>query len=312
MDSGRTEGGVPLSMIPLLEVAHREEEKDSQRGSWIARQEQEGKKRKRSSNWSEAETLQLLILRKGQLQNKDERKSCPKGSSAWDEIAAQLKEHNFTARSGKHVGERWDTLRRVYMDIEERCKTTKETYTSILDANRELFKFIPTEYTQRWHELIADCKPGKRRGKKPIESGNSQKLEPAAAPSVTSYRAPTEAGSDGNVKGYVPRESSPASGVGVASAFDSLIRDIERAICCQKKQDKSCGRKYARRGRDSDERAEPNGVELSEDTCDAVETNVVASLQSLLAALKSTSEFTSSGKPGPNLLHVTSPLEMLS
>jgi hypothetical protein len=48
--------------------------------------------------------------------------------------------------------------------------------------------------------------------------------------------------------------------------------------------------------RDSDERAEANGVELAEDTgCDA-KVNVVASLQSVLAALKSASEFTSSGK----------------
>jgi hypothetical protein len=131
--------GVSLSMIPLLEVAYskcQEEEKDKggmqgqgQRGAWQTRQEQEdaGKKRKRSSNWSEAETLQLLLLRKGQLQSKEERKSCPKGSSAWDEIASQLKE-KFTPRSGKHVGERWDTLRRVYMDIEEHCSKTQETY----------------------------------------------------------------------------------------------------------------------------------------------------------------------------------------
>lgn len=114
--SGGEERGVPLSMIPLLEVAYskcQEEEKgkdgmqgqgQGQRGAWQTRQEQEdaGKKRKRSSNWSEAETLQLLLLRKGQLQSKEERKSCPKGSSAWDEIASRLKE-NFTLRSGKHV-----------------------------------------------------------------------------------------------------------------------------------------------------------------------------------------------------------------
>lgn len=303
MESGRDEGGVPLSMIPLLEVAYskcQEEEKDTQKGSWITQEETAGKKRKRSSNWSEAETLELLLLRKGQLQNKDDRKACPKGSSAWDEIAAQLKE-KFTPRSGKHVGERWDTLRRVYMDIEERCSKTQKTYAQILDANRELFKFIPTEYTHMWHELIADCKPGKRRGKKPIESGNSPA---AAAPSkavedysVTSYRAPVEACSEGNP--YVQRESSPTSvaqSPGIASAFGTLIKDVERVISCRRKQDKSCGRKYARRGRDSDERADANGVELSEDTCDAMEMNVVSSLQSVLAALKSTSEFTSSGE----------------
>ena len=59
---------------------------------------------------------------------------------------------------------------------------------------------------------------------------------------------------------------------------------------------------------DSDERAEANGVELAEDTgCDA-KVNVVASLQSVLAALKSASEFTSSGKSftgGVLMLHVT-------
>ena len=100
--------------------------------------------------------------------------------------------------------------------------------------------------------------------------------------------------SEGNV--YVQRESSPTSvaqSPGIASAFGSLIKDVERVISCRRKQDKSCGRKYARRGRDSDE---ANGVELSEDTCDAMEMNVVSSLQSVLAALKSTSEFTSSGE----------------
>lgn len=340
MESGGNEEGVPLSMIPLLEVAYskcQEEEKDNntiqsqapKQGAWVTRQEQEesaGKKRKRSSNWSEAETLQLLLLRKGQLQNKEDRKSCPKGSSAWDEIASQLKEH-FIPRSGKHVGERWDTLRRVYMDIEERCSKTQETYAEILDANRELFKFIPTEYTQKWHELIADCKPGKRRGKKTIDSVSAQKdvtslpLLIEAAPSktgptledysVTSYRAPTEACSEGNLRGagdtaqveYVQRESSPTSmapSPGIAAAFGTLIKDIERVISCQKKQDKTsqmCGRKYARRTRDTDDRAEANGVEITEDTCGAMEMNVVDSLQSVLAALKSASEFTSSGNP---------------
>jgi len=329
MEPGGAEGGVPLSMIPLLEVAYskcQEAENDNtmqlHKTTAATQEESSGKKRKRSSNWSEAETLQLLILRKGQLLNKDDRKVCPKGSSAWDEIASQLKEH-FTPRSGKHVGERWDTLRRVYMDIEERSSKTNESYAEILDSNREFLKFIPSEYTQKWHELIADCKPGKRRGKKPIESGSSQKVatspllvEPAPSKvgptiedySVTSYRAPIEACSEGNgnpVRGtigdaaYVQRESSPTSVVqspGIASAFGTLIKDIERVISCQKKQDKSCGRKYVRRGRDSDERAvEANDVELSEDTCDAVEMNVVSSLQSVLAALKSASEFTSSG-----------------
>ncbi|KAG0602923.1 hypothetical protein M758_10G052100 [Ceratodon purpureus] len=338
MESGGEETGVPLSMIPLLEVAYskcQEEEKDTdgmqgqgQKGAWPTRQEQEeaGKKRKRSSNWSEAETLQLLVLRKGQLQNKEERKSCPKGSSAWDEIASQLKE-KFTHRSGKHVGERWDTLRRVYMDIEEHCSKTHETYAEVLDANRDLFKFIPTEYTQKWHELIADCKPGKRRGKKTNEVVSLPKV--AASPLLveatpsrteptiedylsTSYKAPIETCPEGNVTQlridrapadaahieFRPSELSPtlvAHPSGIASAFDTLIKDIDHILSCQNDHDKSgqmCGRN--RRTRDSDERAETNGVGLAEDTdCDA-KVKVVASLQSVLAALKSASEFTSS------------------
>ena len=338
MECNGNEGGVPLSMIPLLEVAYskcQEEEKDSvqeqvQKGAWLARQEQEeaGKKRKRSSNWSEAETLQLLLLRKGQLQNKEERKSCPKGSIAWDEIASQLKE-KFTPRSGKHVGERWDTLRRVYMDIEEHCSKTQETYAEVLDANRDSFKFIPTEYTQKWHELIADCKPGKRRGKKLNESGSiPQKVVTSlpsvrAAPSRTepavgnySNIAPLETCPDGNLTQsrldrapadaahteFVPSESSPTSVAqpsGIASAFGTLIKDIERILSCQKNQDTSgqiCWKKCAKMTGDSDHRAEANGVELADEMrCDA-KVNVVGSLQSVLAALKSASEFTNSGK----------------
>jgi hypothetical protein len=326
--SGGEEGGVPLSMIPLLEVAYskcQEEEKDKggmqgqgQRGAWQTRQEQEdaGKKRKRSSNWSEAETLQLLLLRKGQLQSKEERKSCPKGSSAWDEIASQLKE-KFTPRSGKHVGERWDTLRRVYMDIEEHCSKTQETYAEVLDANRDSFKFIPTEYTQKWHELITDCKPGKRRGKKPNDSVTLPKvvtspLVAEAAPTRTEpaiedyFKAPTEGGltqlrldkapADSAHVEFRPSELSPTSVTqpsGIASAFGTLIKDIEHILTCQENLGEMCGR---RRARDSDERAEANGVKLAEDTVCDVKVNVVASLQSVLVALKSASEFTSSGK----------------
>lgn len=340
MECSGNEAGVLLSMIPLLEVAYskcQEEEKDNmqghgqgQKGSWLTRQEQEevGKKRKRSSNWSETETLQLLILRKGQLHNKEGRKSCPKGSSAWDEIASQLKE-KFTPRSGKHVGERWDTLRRVYMDIEEHCSKTQETYAVVLDANRDLFKFIPTEYTQKWHELIADCKPGKRRGKKSNECVSTlpkvvtSPLLAEAAPSRTerAYNTPGETSPEDNLAElrldrapgdaahieFIPSEWSPTSvaqSSGIASAFGTLIKDIEHILLCQKDQDKSgqmCRRTCSRRTADA------NGVELADDTgCDA-KVNVVASLQSVLAALKSASEFTSSGTPS-SMLHSTSHL----
>lgn len=334
MEASGDQGTVPLSMIPLLEVAYskcQEEEKDGleQRSSWNTKREPEGgKKRKRSSNWSEAETIQLLLLRKAQLQNKEERRACPKGSSAWDEIASQLKD-KFIPRSGKHVGERWDTLRRVYTDIEEHCSEHQKTYAEVLDANRELFKFIPTEYTQKWHELIADCKPGKRRGKKTTEAVSSQKdltssLFTEAAPlktgpvieeyPMTSHKPSDESGSQGDVNllkldraaadaahiEYRPSESSPtlrAQSSQIASAFDTLIKDIEHIFSRQRYQHNSsqrCERTYARRTRDCDERVDGNGVERMNDMCYSSKMNVVASLQSVLEALKSASEFTSS------------------
>jgi hypothetical protein len=127
----------------------------------VERQDGRSKKcRIRSENWSAKETLQLLNLRKAVVQT-----SVAKGSDAWKQIAQQLAGLNpdSQARSSKQVAQRWDTLVKVYVSVEEQCCESGRSYSEVIDDRQQRCK---AEYRQLWHELIAQGNPGKRRGGK--------------------------------------------------------------------------------------------------------------------------------------------------
>lgn len=138
------------------------------------------KKRSRSENWSAKETLQMLQLRKAIVEN-----STAEGSDAWNQIAQRLAHMSpeSEARSPKQVAQRWDTLVRIYVSVEEqRCETGK-SYGEIIDERQKRCK---SEYRQLWHELISQGNPGKRRaGKAP--------MQPDEAPATVGNGAITQA-----------------------------------------------------------------------------------------------------------------------
>ncbi|KAG0582309.1 hypothetical protein KC19_3G050500 [Ceratodon purpureus] len=149
-----------------MEGGGREEEEDDNDAYLKRIRDEEGverqdvcakRRRIRSENWGASETLQMLELRKAVVQT-----STAKGSDAWKQIAQQLAAMNpeSQARSFKQVAQRWDTLVKVYVSVEEHCCESGRTCGDVIDERQKRCK---TEYRQLWHELIAEGNPGKRR-----------------------------------------------------------------------------------------------------------------------------------------------------
>ena len=153
----------------VMKGGGREEEEDFGGSSKRARDEEQSteqvdrqdgcskKRRMRSENWSAKETLQMLELRKAVVQA-----STAKGSDAWKQIAQQLAGMNpeSQARSSKQVAQRWNTLVKVFVSVEEECCETGKSFGEVIDERQKRCK---SEYRQLWHELIALGNPGKRR-----------------------------------------------------------------------------------------------------------------------------------------------------
>lgn len=250
------------------------------------------RRRKRSSNWTEAETLRLLELRRGQIRKIVARDlGCVRGSEAWDEIAQQLAEENFERREGKHVAERWDTLRRVYMSIEDHCSRTNCEHLDVIRGNREEFRFVPVEYRETWHQLIAECNPGKRRARKGPKINSTSTANVDALPAQDTRELNAKLCEKAPISENVTRDASSTT---FATAFKALIHNVEVMISsragfcdltCQR-----CGNMNSRRQtaglRDEEE--------ANLDDFDAITVKLVASLQSWIvtmddAKLKSTS-----------------------
>lgn len=250
------------------------------------------RRRKRSSNWTEAETLRFLELRREQIRKIVARDpGCVRGSEAWDEIAQQLAEENFERREGKHVAERWDTLRRVYMSIEDHCSRTNYEHLDVIRGNREDFRFVPVEYREAWHQFIAECNPGKRR------AGKKAKINSTSTANVDAQSAEDIGAVNAKICEKAPISENVTSdeySSTFAIAFKAFIHNVEVMVSshagfcdltCER-----CGNINSRRqtaGLHEDEEANLDGF-------DAITVKLVAALQSWIvtmdnAKLKSTS-----------------------
>lgn len=217
-------------------------------------QERTRKKRQRSVKWSEAETIRLLECLRVRVQKRERGEQCAKGSAKWEEIAKELQDSNFEFRLGKHVAEKWDTLRRVYLCVEEHLRYDGD-FSRAFRESREAFKFVPAEYTQRWHDLAADCIPTQK------ENPNKKHKKNGAQPSLKNIAVHQD-----------PTDLNPASVVhlsGIALACDKLIRSVDLKLF------------PAAKSSPCDEREEPD--------------NIVTALHSLVRAVKTQAKFVSSG-----------------
>lgn len=218
-----------------------------------------GKKRQRSVKWSEAETIRLLECLRVRVQKRERGEQCAKGSAKWEEIAKELQDSNFEFRLGKHVAEKWDTLRRVYLCVEEHLRYDGD-FSRALRESREAFKLVPAEYTQRWHDLAAVCIPTQKENpSKPTQKKKHKKN--GAQPFLKNVAVHQD-----------PMDLNPASVVqlsGIALACDKLIRSVDLKLS------------PAAKSSPCDEREEPD--------------NIVTALHSLVTAVKTQAKFVSSG-----------------
>jgi hypothetical protein len=222
-------------------------------------QERTGKKRQRSANWSEAETIRLLECLRVRVQKRERGEQCAKGSAKWEEIAKELQDSNFEFRLGKHVAEKWDTLRRVYLCVEEHLRYDGD-FSRALRQSREAFKLVPAEYTQRWHDLAAVCIPTQKENpSKPTQ--NKKHKKNGAQPSLKNVAVHQD-----------PMDLNPASVVqlsGIALACDKLIRSVDLRLF------------PAAKSGPCHEREEPD--------------NIVTALHSLVTAVRTQAKFASLG-----------------
>ena len=112
---------------------------------------------------------------------------------------------------GKHVAEKWDTLRRVYLCVDEHLRDD-EDFSRALRENREAFILVPAEYTQRWHDLATVC----------IPTQNKKHKKNGAQPTLKNVAVHQD-----------PMDLNPAPVVhlsGMALSCDNLSRSVDLKI----------------------------------------------------------------------------------
>lgn len=248
---------------------------------------------KRSANWSEGETLKMLELRKEHMRKVAAGISCLRGKDIWNEMAEQLVVARYERRKGIHVSERWDTLRKVYLAIEEYCCETKCVYGNVLEGNRIIFhgkykEKIPSDYKESWHQLIAEGKPGERR------NGKKRKVDDRLEENSISHidDMPVQ----NSVSWSLIGESST-----LAYAFDSFINSIEAVFDCHALENsrdstyQACGNKMLNQSGVREE--DVTSMNQDKHSFDALKLKVVATLQCFVATMQSTkSKYTCLGE----------------
>lgn len=248
---------------------------------------------KRAANWSEGETLKMLELRKEHMSKVATGISCLRGKDIWNEIAEQLVVAEYERRKGNHVSERWDTLRKVYLAIEEYCRESNCAYGNVLEGNRIEFhrKFkekIPLDYKESWHQLVAEGKPGERRNGKKRKVDDI--LEENFIPLID----------DMPVQNSVSRSLIGESST-LADAFDSFINSIEAMFNCHGLENsrgstyQACGNKMLNQSGVQEEGV--TSMNQDKHYFDALKLKVVATLQCLVETMQSSkSKYTCAGE----------------